>query len=326
MSTTTTDRANDAGPLARNPLFAHMDQHGELLSDTEQTELARQARDGCRASRNTLVERNMRLVVDLARRSGCRDEHDLLDRIQSGSIGLLRAAQKFDPDRGFAFSTYATWWVRQAVSRERDAGHPMGVSLKLTTDLRAASLALTREHGREPTLQELSSELNIDREQVAAASAAMQPHSLDVSVGADRGSTLRDLLHDPDALDPASIVEQIELCEQVDAHLAPLGDLQRRLIELRFGFETGGPETLERIAGLLGLTLNQTRQLEAHTMRQLQDAAALELARDDVAASKHSATQREVEASIPASLTHAFRAAMFGDPPTQRGVGALVPA
>ena len=326
QTATALDLDADAGPLARNPLFAFMDEHGELLTAEEEARIARKARDGCRRARNTLIERNMRLVVDLARKSGCHDEHELLDRIQSGSIGLLRAAEKFDPDRGFAFSTYATWWVRQAVSRERDSGHPMGVPLKLTTDLRAVASAFAREHGREPSLDELACELGVERDQVAAARAAMQPHSLDVGVGEDGDTTLGGLLADPDAVDPASVVDQLDLREQLATYLERLDTDQRRLIELRYGLETGGPETLEHIAGVLGITLDQARRLEADAMHTLQNAAAPESSVDESPSAEHHGYTPAAVMSIPSSLAATFRAAMFGDPPAARDLGAAVPA
>lgn len=326
QTATTHDQEYDAGPLARNPLFAFMDDHGDLLTAKEEARIARKARDGCRRSRNTLIERNMRLVVDLARKSGCHDEHELLDRIQSGSIGLLRAAEKFDPDRGFAFSTYATWWVRQAVSRERDAGHPMGVPLKLASDLRGVASAFAREHGREPSLNELAGELHLDRDQVAAAQAAMRPHSLDVGVGEDGDTTLGGLLSDPDALDPANVVERIDLREQVATHLARLNGMARRLIELRYGLETGGPETLEHIAARFGITLNHARRLEADAMRTLQEGAAPESSYDESLEDAHGHAPTAAAAALPSGLAAAFRAAMFGDPPAAHDQGVVVPA
>ncbi len=223
-----------ADRLARNPLFAFLDRQGALLTAEQEQMLARKARRGCVRSRNELVERNLRLVIDLARRSRPRDEHDLFDRIQSGAAGLVRAAEKFDPDRGFRFSTYATWWVKQAISRERD------------------------KSGAPP-------------EEIRVV-------SLDAPATGESVTSLGELLEDEHADDPEAIAEQRDLREQVEQHLALLEPPTRRAVRLRYGLDTGAPETIHSIAEHLGVDPLHARRLTSCGVRQLQRDAVAEQA------------------------------------------------
>jgi RNA polymerase sigma factor (sigma-70 family) len=216
--------------LSRNPLFSFLDRQGSLPTADEEQLLARRIQRGCMRSRNELVERNLRLVLDLARKSRPRDEHELMDRIQAGSTGLIRAAEKFDPGRGFRFSTYATWWVRQAITRHRET----------TSDV---------------------------------ADESGTPLSLDSSVGDDGGTTLGDLLEDPNADDPAAEAERRDLKQVIEQHLATLEPPTRRAVRLRYGIDTGAPETIQRIANELGVDVLNARRLTAGGLRQLQREA-----------------------------------------------------
>ena len=220
--------------LSRNPLFSFLDRQGPLLTAEQEQLLARKARRGCMRSRNELVERNLRLAIELARRSKPRDEHDLMDRIQAGSTGLIRAAEKFDPDRGFRFSTYATWWVRQAISRER-------------------------EHA--------PSEVDRDGERVL---------SLDVPLTADGTATRGDMLIDDAAEDPAEVAERMDLKEQIEQHLRTLAPPARHAVRLRFGLETGAPETIQSIAKHMRIDPLDARRVTFHALRELQAGAEVE--------------------------------------------------
>lgn len=216
--------------LSRNPLFSFLDRQGPLLTTEQELFLARRTQRGCVRSRNELVERNLRLVLDLARKSRPRDEHDLFDRIQAGVAGLIRAAEKFDPDRGFRFSTYATWWVRQAISREREATPepPDGSSVV----------------------------------------------SLDVGVGENGTTTLGDLLEDEHADDPVAEAERRDMKEVIEQHLAMLEPPLRRAVRLRYGIDTGAPETIQTIATQLGVDVLEARRFTMRGIRQLQRDAA----------------------------------------------------
>lgn len=217
------------GGLSRNPLLAFLDRQGPLLTAEQEQLLARKARHGCERSRNELVERNLRLVLDLARKSRPRDEHDLFDRIQAGSTGLIRAAEKFDPDKGFRFSTYATWWVRQAITRAR--------------------------------------------ERSGDAPDEVQLLSLDAPTAAESATSFGELLEDEHADDPEAIAEREDMKAVIERHLATLEPPTRRAVRLRYGLETGAPETIGRIASELGVDALAARRLTSRGVRQLQQEA-----------------------------------------------------
>lgn len=237
--TTLTSVAAESG-LSRNPLFSFLDRQGPLLTAEQEQLLARRAQGGCWRSRNELVERNLRLVVDLARRTRPRDEHDLLDRIQAGTTGLIRAAEKFDPSKGFRFSTYATWWVRQAIGRDHEA--------------------------------------------ISTGPDGSAVLSLDSPVRADGLTTLGELIEDEQAPDPLAEIEQMNLREQIEQHLRTLEPPMRRAVRLRYGLDTGAPETIQSIADHLGVDTLCARRLTARGIRALQRTAA-----GDVAPAEHEA-------------------------------------
>jgi RNA polymerase sigma factor (sigma-70 family) len=214
------------GGLSRNPLLSFLDRQGSLLSAEQECLLARKVQRGCVRSRNELVERNLRLVFDLARRTRPRDEHDLFDRVQAGAAGLVRAAEKFDPDRGFRFSTYATWWIKQAISRDGDRS------------------------GAAPTDITMS--------------------SLDAPVTGESATAFGELLEDEHADNPEAAVELMDLREQVEQHLSLLEPLMRRAVRLRYGLDTGAPETIGTIASELDVDALHARRLACGGLRQLQ--------------------------------------------------------
>ena len=293
-------RTDDDPRLARNPLFSFLDRQGPLLTPEQEATLGRAGRDGCRKARNELVERNMRLVIDLVSRSGCRDEQDLLDRIQEGAAGLIRAAEKFDPAKGCRFSTYATWWVRQAIGRERDGRNLIHVPLNVVTDIRSAEFALADMLGREPTSAEIAAEVRMRPADVAAARAALRPHSLDVPVGEDANSTVGELIVDEVSPDPVAAVEHRDLQDEVEVHLARLTRRERALVRLRFGLETGTPETLTEVCRITGLGMDEARRIEAQAVRALQDNAT-------TASDAPTATD-EPDTQMPALLRDSIRA------------------
>lgn len=266
-------RTDDNPRLARNPLFSFLDRQGPLLTPEQEATLGRAARKGCRKARNELVQRNMRLVVDLASRSGYRDEQELLDRIQEGAAGLIRAAEKFDPAKGCRFSTYATWWIRQAIGRERDAKNLIHVPLNVVTDIRSAETALADMLGCEPTSEEIAADLQMRLSDVWAARAALRPHSLDVAVREDADCTLGELIVDDTSPDPVAAAEHRDLQDDVDAHLSNLTDRERAVVSLRFGLQTGAPETLTEVSRITGLSLDEARRIEAHAIQTLRDNA-----------------------------------------------------
>lgn len=263
----------DHARLSPNPLFAFLERQGPLLTADEEARLGRAALSGCRRSRNELVERNLRLVIDLVKKSGYRDENELLDRIQEGAAGLMRAAERFDPARGCRFSTYATWWVRQAITRERDGKQPVHVPLSLVSELRSTETMLAEALGRTPSAHEIADALGIPVVDVVSARAPMRPHSLDVPVGEDGNSTLGDFIADERGDDPVAAAEHLDLRDQVAGMLSRLMRKERAVIRLRFGFETGTPEPFSTVCKAMGIPLDEARRLEAHALRALREQA-----------------------------------------------------
>ena len=310
--------------LSHNPLFAFLDQQGPLLTREEEAARGKAAHAGCRRSRNELVEHNMRLVIDLVSRSGCCDEQDLLDRIKEGARGMIRAAEKFDSAAGCRFSTYARWWVRQAISRERDGNLPMRVQLALVREMRATEHVLLDRLGREPTIEELAAEIGMQASEVAAARAALRPRSLDVPVEEDGDGTLAGLIVDDASPDPVAAAERADLRAQIAMHLSRLTRKECAVVRLRYGLETGTPETLTQVCKIMGLGLDEARRIEARAICRLQENAAEPPPAD-------AATAITPEVELPARLRDSIRARglLSGTGPVARsnrwtGVGAAM--
>ena len=250
----------------------------KLLTAAEEVRLAKLIERGDPVAKRTMIESNLRLVVSIAK--GYRGLGvPFLDLIQEGCLGLNRAVEKFERQRGFKFSTYATWWIRQAVQRAvanhgrtiRVPVHVIGRQQQLT---RTAS-RLELELGREPTTRELGEACGLPSEHVdEALSAAEASVSLNQAVGADDDGEFGDLLADPEAIDPAEHAQGSLRDERLRAAIAGLPLRERQIVELRFGFR-GEALTLEAIGESLDLTRERVRQLELQALRRLElDVAA----------------------------------------------------
>ncbi|MER6785596.1 RNA polymerase sigma factor [Streptomyces sp. NPDC000658] len=264
-------RRVEAGLFAEERLSGASDLDSELALDLDRLVVMG------RMAKRRLIEANLRLVVSVAKRYVGRGL-TMLDLVQEGNLGLIRAVEKFDYARGYKFSTYATWWIRQAMSRAladqaRTIRVPVHV-VELINRVVRVQRRMLQERGYEPTPEEVAGQLDLPPERVGEVlRLAQEPVSLHAPVGEEDDVALGDLIEDGDAASPVESAAFLLLREHLDAVLSTLGERERKVVQLRYGLADGRPRTLEEIGRIFGVTRERIRQIESKTLNKLRDHA-----------------------------------------------------
>ena len=274
------------GISIEDPVRMYLKEIGKvpLLSADEEVELAKRMAEGDEDAKKRLAEANLRLVVSIAKRYVGRGML-FLDLIQEGNLGLIKAVEKFDYHKGFKFSTYATWWIRQAITRAiADQARTIRIPVHMVETINKlirVSRQLLQELGREPTPEEIAAELDMPVERVREIlKISQEPESLETPIGEEEDSHLGDFIQDDNVPVPAEAAAQTLLKEQLDEVLDTLTEREQKVLRLRFGMDDGRARTLEEVGKEFDVTRERIRQIEAKALRKLRHPSRSRKLRD----------------------------------------------